>query len=493
MKFAGLLAALLLVSGASAQMQKAPGRHAIFARANAPQNAEDMAKVYDPEKACKPYSPQEITQLLKDKRFPKPNKIATIVDGDDEARKLWEEIQQSNVIPKDIKVKPSVDKSHDEVDGNTDKYNDDKDPDCWWTASECKKPKHQNIPEDIYECPEPNTWGLTFDDGPNCTHNAFYDFLKEKKLKATLFYIGSYVMNLPYQAQRGLADGHDICGHTWSHHAMSTLTDEQVFAELYYTGRILKAVLNVSTTCWRPPFGDVDDRVRAIANALGYRTIIWKQDTNDWELSDMSKKGKVQKDYQKIISKAGKESPIVLTHELYNSTMGTFMENYDELSKAYKNVVPVTACQNVTSPYLEGDILYPTFDELTSGKAQYKGLPSLKDMKINTDVQYKPVPFSQKKVGFAPGAKQPESKGKGDTEEGDNNRSSESSKDHKGGEDDNEDESSTSQKDGVSQDKQNSDNNDKGDGSGALSLSGASMLHVYFATLFALLTVMVSF
>ena len=362
MKFAGLSAALLLVSGASAQMQKAPGRHAIFARANAPQNAEDMAKVYDPEKACKPYSPQEITQLLKDKRFPKPNKIATIVDGDDEARKLWEEIQQSNVIPKDIKVKPSVDKSHEEVDGDTDKYNDDKDPDCWWTASECKKPKHQNIPEDIYECPEPNTWGLTFDDGPNCTHNAFYDFLKEKKLKATLFYIGSYVMNLPYQAQRGLADGHDICGHTWSHHAMSTLTDEQVFAELYYTGRILKAVLNVSTTCWRPPFGDVDDRVRAIANALGYRTIIWKQDTNDWELSDTSKKGKVQKDYKKIISKAGKESPIVLAHELYNSTMGTFMENYDELSKAYKNVVPVTACQNVTSPYLEGDILYPTFD-----------------------------------------------------------------------------------------------------------------------------------
>ena len=50
MKFAGLLAALLLVSGASAQMQKAPGRHAIFARANAPQNAEDMAKVYDPER-----------------------------------------------------------------------------------------------------------------------------------------------------------------------------------------------------------------------------------------------------------------------------------------------------------------------------------------------------------------------------------------------------------------------------------------------------------
>ena len=229
-------------------------------------------------------------------------------------------------------------------------------------------------------------------------------------------------------------------------------------------------MLNVSTTCWRPPFGDVDDRVRAIANALGYRTIIWKQDTNDWELSDMSKKGKVQKNYKKIISMADKESPIVLTHELYNSTMSTFMENYDALSKAYKNVVPVTACQNVTSPYLEGDILYPTFDELTSGKAQYKGLPSLKDMKINTDVQYNPVPFSQKKVGFAPGAKQPETKGK----------------------DDNESDSSTSQEDGVSQDKQNSDNNGKDDDSGALSLSVASMFHVYFATLFTLFAIVVS-
>ena len=167
---------------------------------------------------------------------------------------------------------------------------------------------------------------------------------------------------------------------------------------------------------------------------------------------------------------ADKESPIVLTHELYNSTMSTFMENYDALSKAYKNVVPVTACQNVTSPYLEGDILYPTFDELTSGKAQYKGLPSLKDMKINTDVQYKPVPFSQKKVGFAPGAKQPETKGK----------------------DDNESDSSTSQEDGVSQDKQNSDNNGKDDDSGALSLSVASMFHVYFATLFTLFAIVVS-
>ena len=44
----------------------------------------------------------------------------------------------------------------------------------------------------------------------------------------------------------------------------------------------------------------------------------------------------------------------------------------------------------------------------------------------------------------------------------------------------------------MSQDKQNSDNNGKDDDSGALSLSVASMFHVYFATLFTLFAIVVS-
>lgn len=53
--------------------------------------------------------------------------------------------------------------------------------------------------------------GYAFDDGPNCSHNAFYDFLESQNQKATLFYIGSNVADWPYEAQRGIADGHEIC------------------------------------------------------------------------------------------------------------------------------------------------------------------------------------------------------------------------------------------------------------------------------------------
>ena len=39
--------------------------------------------------------------------------------------------------------------------------------------------------------------GYAFDDGPNCTHNAFYDYLSSEKQKATMFYIGSNVLDWP--------------------------------------------------------------------------------------------------------------------------------------------------------------------------------------------------------------------------------------------------------------------------------------------------------
>jgi len=53
--------------------------------------------------------------------------------------------------------------------------------------------------------------GYGFDDGPNCTHNTFYDYLSSQNQKATMFFIGSNVLNWPNEARRALADGHEIC------------------------------------------------------------------------------------------------------------------------------------------------------------------------------------------------------------------------------------------------------------------------------------------
>lgn len=281
-------------------------------------------------------------------------------------------------------------------------YDPKSDPDCWWTATGCKQPKHDNIPKDIYTCPEPSTWGLTFDDGPNCSHNAFYDYLQQNKLKASMFYIGTNVVQWPLQAQRGLVDGHDLCVHTWSHRYMTTLSNEQVFAELYYTAKSIKVTTGVTPTCWRPPFGDTDDRVRAIAAGLGLRTILWQQDTDDWNIMPDGNQATdaIDNNYQKIFSKNGTQSPIVLTHEIDQYTMGEFQKMYGKLKNAYQNVVPVSACQNITQPYPENGITYPNFEQFTSG-TRASGLPDGNTIKADTGATYNVVPLSKMQNGFA--------------------------------------------------------------------------------------------
>lgn len=52
-----------------------------------------------------------------------------------------------------------------------------------------------------------------------------------------MFYIGSNVMDWPMEAARGLADGHELCVHTWSHRYMTAFQSEDAFAELWYTVR----------------------------------------------------------------------------------------------------------------------------------------------------------------------------------------------------------------------------------------------------------------
>lgn len=91
-------------------------------------------------------------------------------------------------------------------------------------------------------------------------------------------------MKFPDAAQRALNDGHTICSHTWSHPQMTTLTDEEIVGQLYWTHRAIKEVLGITPKCWRPPFGDVDDRVRAIAWQMGMRTFLWDQDSFDWNM-----------------------------------------------------------------------------------------------------------------------------------------------------------------------------------------------------------------
>ncbi|KAI8598524.1 hypothetical protein EDD21DRAFT_309259 [Dissophora ornata] len=155
--------------------------------------------------------------------------------------------------------------------------------DCWWTCTGCF------VPDDIVDCPQKNQWGLTFDDGPQPgTTEDLLDLLKEKNVTATFFVTGMKSMMAPWLLQDTIDQGHHLASHTWSHSGMTTLTNEEVVAELKWTEKYIYDHTGYKVKYYRPPYGDVDNRVRAIARELGFRTVIWSNewDTQDWQLEE---------------------------------------------------------------------------------------------------------------------------------------------------------------------------------------------------------------
>ena len=58
-------------------------------------------------------------------------------------------------------------------------YDTVNDPDCWWSATQCVKPKVAGVNGDISTCPEPQTWGLVslFLLLLSCNLNSFIELL----------------------------------------------------------------------------------------------------------------------------------------------------------------------------------------------------------------------------------------------------------------------------------------------------------------------------
>lgn len=140
---------------------------------------------------------------------------------------------------------------------------------CWWTCGGC------TADTDVVSCPEKLHWGMSHDDGPAPYSPNLLQYLDQNQLKTTFFAVGSRCLSYPALLQEEYMGQHQIAVHTWSHPQMTTLTNDEIIAELGWSKKIIKDVLGVTPSYWRPPFGDVDNRVRAIAKAMNLATVIW--------------------------------------------------------------------------------------------------------------------------------------------------------------------------------------------------------------------------
>ncbi|KAI9495814.1 hypothetical protein BDB00DRAFT_927160 [Zychaea mexicana] len=206
------------------------------------------------------------------------------------------------------------------------------DPNCVWTFTQCLQP------DDLYTCP-PGKWSVTFDDGPSADTPRLLEYLKSVNQKVTFFIVGTQVKEFPLILREAYDQGHEIAMHSWSHSYMTTLTNEELVGELKWNEQIIKEVIGVSPKYFRPPFGNIDNRVRDICKALGFTPVIWSTDTNDWYLTEHADTFQVDWIKGNITEWAATNTTtggMSLSHDLYNVTvdaaieyMPTFMESFE--------------------------------------------------------------------------------------------------------------------------------------------------------------------
>ncbi|KAI8813019.1 hypothetical protein BJ742DRAFT_790772 [Cladochytrium replicatum] len=183
------------------------------------------------------------------------------------------------------------------VSGSTVTYKADAASTCYWPSNQCiRRTAITGVPADVYTCPGSGQWGITYDDGPTNNNGkddtiAILAALAKQNAKATFFAVGSNVIQFPQILKQADDAGHQIAVHTWTHHPLTSLTNEQVVAELKYTEAVIFQAIGKVPAYFRPPYGDIDDRVRAIAGALGYTAVIWDKDSTDADVAESAANG----------------------------------------------------------------------------------------------------------------------------------------------------------------------------------------------------------
>ncbi|KAJ3085718.1 chitin deacetylase [Physocladia obscura] len=178
---------------------------------------------------------------------------------------------------------------------------------------------HPNWTQDITTCLHPRVWGVTYDDGPSAFTPAVLDALEKADVKVTFFIIGS------------------------------RLTFDDILGEILWAGKAIQEVIGVFPKYFRPPYGDIDDRVRAVIHSVGLNIVEWNEDSSDYLLSQYSNnftQAQVVQEFKAWIASPPDNSTgiISLEHDLFANSSAAAPEALKLVLNAGYKVKPVAPC-----------------------------------------------------------------------------------------------------------------------------------------------------
>ncbi len=212
--------------------------------------------------------------------------------------------------------------------------------------------------EGLYYTPDPlvkddNTKyvAFTFDDGPSQHTETLLNYLEEKGIVITFFYVGNRLDgNDKYGAyvKRAVDIGCEPAIHCYTHDNYFHSCSDSVYEyEVEKTAEVIYHYAGCYPITMRPPGGSITAERAAESD---YNIIIWSVDSNDWKYKTPSSsnietiKNNILGDFEN--NPDCLDGKIVLLHDLYENSVTAFMEIVDMLlEEGYQFVTVSQLCE----------------------------------------------------------------------------------------------------------------------------------------------------
>ncbi len=108
--------------------------------------------------------------------------------------------------------------------------------------------------------------------------------LKTEKVKATFFFVGSWVKAFPELVKNIADDGHEIANHGLYHGHPEQMSQDELKKLILDNSALLTSIIRKKpASLFAPPYGELNSLIVNVAGSLNYRTIMWSVDTIDWK------------------------------------------------------------------------------------------------------------------------------------------------------------------------------------------------------------------
>lgn len=192
---------------------------------------------------------------------------------------------------------------------------------------------------------------LTFDDGPSRNTADIIALFEQYGGRGTFFMVGNRIQQYSDITKQVLEQGSEIASHTWDHKKLTSISDSEVRQEFQAVIDVVESITGARPRFVRPPYGAVDDRVKAVGADMNIAFVNWNIDTLDWKTRD------AKATYDAIMAEVA-DGSIVLCHDLHDATGEAMKLVIPELARQGYQMVTVTELFQAKGIDVEAGALY---------------------------------------------------------------------------------------------------------------------------------------